>query len=284
MIVYMGTDSALLNIKRVIFYIIPCLLLFITDSQAASYSKDLAFRGYYKCSFSGIPFAKAGIHTEQNAQNYSATADIILTGVVSLFTSHSSHTTVDGSGKDYAYSTSEYETNYKTKKKKRYVKINYKGEKFDQETLIPPESPTKRTPVSTEQKHGSFDPLSALLKARMLLINALEKGEKTFRLNVYDGRRLTQVDFTLLSTRTIRMEGKKVPVVAVQAKRTLLAGFTKSELADHDPKEPPMIMYFSNDEKLFPVRLETNLSFGTLTADLYKTCNAQESCLLGNKE
>lgn len=280
----MGTDSVLLNIKRVIFYIIPCILLFIQPSQAASYSRDLAFRGYYKCSFSGIPFAKVGFHAEQDSHSYSATSDILLTGVVSLFTSHSSHSTVDGSGKDYAYSASEYETNYKTKKKKRYVKINYKGETFAQETLVPPENPAKRTPVPAEEKHGSYDPLSALLKARMLLINALEKGEKTFTLNVYDGRRLTKVDFTLLSTRTIRMGGKKVPIVAVQAKRTLLAGFTKSELADHDPKEPPMIMYFSNDEKLFPVRLQANLSFGTLTADLEKTCSAQESCLLGNKE
>jgi hypothetical protein len=282
--VYMGTKPSLLNIKRIIFYIIPCLLLLITDSQAASYSRDIAFRGYYKCSFSGIPFAKVGIHTEQDARNYSATTDILLTGVVSLFTSHSSHSTVDGSGKDYTYNASEYETNYKTKKKKRYVKLNYKGDIFDKETLVPPENPAKRTPVPTQEKNGSYDPLSALLKARMLLIDALEKNKKTFSLNVYDGRRLTKVDFTVLSTRTIRIDGKKVPIVAVQAKRTLIAGFTKSELADHDPQEPPMIMYFSNDEKLFPVRLQANLSFGRLTADLYKTCNAQESCLLGNKE
>ncbi len=280
----MGTRFASLNIRQHIFYIICCFTLLFSESQAASYSKDLDFRGYYKCEFSGINFAKVGIHVEQDSHAYSAIADITLSGIAKLFTRHSSHTIVDGSGRGYAYSAWEYESNYKTKNKKRYVKLNYKNGLFAKETLIPPENPAKRKPVPIEDKHGSYDPLSGLLKARSLLIDTLAKGEQTFSLNIYDGRRLTKVDFTVLSTRTIRMENGKAPVIAVQAKRTLLAGFTASELADHDPKESPLTIYFSNDEKLFPIRLEAHLMFGTITADLHKTCAAQESCLLGIKE
>ncbi len=284
MIVYMGTDSSLLNIRPIIFSVVYCFLLFFSYPSEAASTKDLSFRGYYKCTFSGINFAKLGIHAEQDSHSYAVTSDITLTGIAKLFTKHSSHTTVDASGKNYVYSSSEYESNYKTKNKKRYVKITYKGEKFGKETLDPPENPAKRTPVPIEEKNESYDPLSGLLSARAQLIDALENGNKTFSLNIYDGRRLTQVDFTILGERVIRMDDRKVPVITVQAKRTLLAGFTNSELADHDPKEAPLLIHFSNDETLFPVRLEAHLMFGSIVADLHKTCSTQESCLLGIKE
>lgn len=280
----MGKDSHLLNIWQIIFYLTICFTIGLSFPADAAYNRDLTFRGYYKCTFSGINFAKVGIHVEQDSHAYSAITDITLSGIAKLFTKHSSHTIVDGSGKNYHYSVSEYETNYKTKNKKRYVKLNYNGAEFDKETLIPPENPDKRKPVPKEEKHGSYDPLSGLLKARLLLIDALANNKQAFSLNIYDGRRLTKVDFTVLSARIIRMEDRKVPVIAVQAKRTLLVGFTASELADHDPKESPLTIYFSNDETLFPVRLEAHLMFGTLTADLVKTCTPQESCLLGIKE
>ncbi len=259
-------------------------LVLFAPVHAAEPARDLDFKGLYKCTMSGINFAKIGVHAEQDAHAYAMTADIMSTGIVNMFTKHSSHTTVDASGSNYTYSHINYETDYKTKNKKRYVNLIFADGKFKEEKLEPPENPAKRPPVPLEQKQQAQDPLSALLQARQELFHALQSGAREFTIDVYDGRRLTKVDFTVVGDKVLKLSGAKVPVVEVTARRTFLAGFTRSEIADKDANEPALHIYFSNDEKLFPVRLQVQLFFGLMTADLIKACSGSESCLLGNKE
>ena len=63
--------------------------------------------------------------------------------------------------------------------------------------------------------------------------------------------------------------------------KTSPTGFTDSELAEYNKNEPPLTVYFSDDDRLMPLRLETSFWLGMLSATLAKECRTGESCLLG---
>jgi hypothetical protein len=73
----------------------------------------------------------------------------------------------------------------------------------------------------------------------------------------------------------------KQPAVVMTLRRKPLAGYTKSEMEDYSADEPSLTAYFSDDDTLFPVKLELPLPIGSLHVTLRKKCGPQESCLLG---
>lgn len=236
-------------------------------------------KGFYEFRFSAVPIGRMGIEAEQDSSAYAMTIDITTVGVARLFTKHSSHTTVTGTGDDIAY-----QTNYRTKDKKKSVKMAQKNGEFTAENVQPPDNRAVRPAVPPEMKKGAFDPLSLNLALRAGVWDALPSENKHFSVNVYDGRRLTQVDATVADKKIIRLDGRKVPAIRVAVRRKPLAGFTQSELTDIDPKEPTLWIYYSDDGRLIPLHLEMGFLFGKLTATLVKECLTEESCLLGIKE
>lgn len=270
-----------LNIP-VIFFLLAYCFLSIFPASAENYPENFTTKAFYKVTYSGLVFAKIGVHFSQMPENYTATADIASAGLLKLFTKHSSHTTVKANGKNFTYGSIKYVSDYKTKNKKRHVDFTYVDGKFASENLVPPESATKRAPVALGLKNDSSDPLSGLIMARSKLRQALADGSSSFAVNIYDGRRLTKVDLTVAGKKVLKLYGAKQPVIIVNAKRTLVAGFSKDELEEHDANEPPLVMYFSDDATLFPIRLEYNMGIGILQMDLFARCNEKSSCLLGN--
>lgn len=269
------------NIPLVIFLFI-CYFLSVFPAHAGEYPQDFTFKGLYKVNFSGMLVGKIGVDFNQTANGYEATSDIVSSGLLKLFTQHSSHTTVKATGKNFTYGQIDYVTDYQTKKKKKHVDIHYENSAFKSENLVPPENPAKRPPVSLDLKNTSLDPLSSMFMTRAKLREALMAGQNEFTIKTYDGRRLTTINYSIISKKVLRLYGVKVPVVEVEAKRSLTAGFTKSELKDYDPDEPSLTMYFSDNDVLFPVRLELVMYMSTISVDLFKRCAEHESCLLGN--
>lgn len=242
------------------------------------------FNGYYEFGFGGVLFGKMGLEIEQSSRSYTATSDITSSGVLKLFVRHNSHTTVDATGHDFLYDNSVYETHYQTRKKKRYVKMVTKNGQLIEETLVPPETPERRPPVDASLKKGALDPLSFVITMRRQVVLALQNNSREFTLNVFDGRRLTEVDFTIEGKKVLKFGEQKYPTIAVKARRKLIAGFTDSELQDYDPKEPDLMIYFSDNTRLIPIRLEISLLVGKLYANLVKECRTGDSCLLGLRE
>ncbi len=273
-----------MSMKRLFFNTL--LLTALAAAPAlAEQQIPIDFKGVYEFGLGGIPLGRMGLEANQNAGHYSGTCDLMSTGLLKLFVEHKSHTTVYASGKDFSYSDIEYETHYSTRKKAKYVKLTYKNGKLAGEELIPPENYDKRPRVPMEQKEHASDPLSFLVNMRMALIAALKDNRREFTFTVFDGRRLTEANFEIKETpRMIRRNDKKIAVVSVSLTRKLLAGYTKSELAKQDLHEPPLYIYFSRDERLIPLAMETTAWFGTLTAHLVKECRTGESCLLGIRE
>lgn len=271
-------------VMRLSFYNIPLLAMFLASPAWATEPViPLDFKGIYQFGLIGLPLGKMGMEMHQDADKYNVAADVTLTGIARIFTRHESHSTVEAAGGDFIYPNRAYESRYQTRKKKRHVKMTYKNGKAAEAILDPPDP--KRPQVPAELRNSAVDPLSFMLRMREQVAKMRTKQTDRFTLNVFDGRRLTQTDFTLEDKpRRIVYKGKKVPVVAVSARRKQLAGFTDSEMADADPNEPPLYIYFSRDERLIPLRLEATAWFGKVYAELAKECGAGESCLLGIKE
>ena len=206
------------------------------------------------------------------------------TGLLKLFVKHSSHTTVDGSGaQDFTYPEAEYESHYQTRGKKKYVKMITHAGITGGEILIPPDPPTRK-PVPPDMKKNIADPLTTLLRMREEVWKAVHNHTTHFSINLYDGRRLTQVNFIVGDKQNLRINGGKIPVIAINVTRKLLAGFTESELANYDPHESGARFYVTDDERLIPIRAEATLMFGIISATLAKECTGAENCLLGLKE
>ena len=263
------------------FNILPALLLLSSPVNA---DEAFVLKGIYDFTLSNIIIGRMGLEIDQTPDHYSVTGDIATTGLLKLFVQHSSHTTADGEGKDHVYPNIKYESHYQTRKKKKYVAMRYEGGNVVEENLIPPDNRATRPAVATELKKDSADPLSLIIKIRENLIQALKQNVHSFTLNGYDGRRLTKIDFTVIGKKTLTYKGQPTPVILVDVKRTLVAGFTQSELDDIHAPEPPLHIYFKDDGTLKPLRLEATTWMGTLAATLTKECLPTESCLLGIKE
>ncbi len=266
--------------KRRFFNILVITLLYPCHAWAEEALAPVNFKGIYECRFGGIPLGTMGIEAMQTPEHYAITADIASSGLVNLFVKHRSHTTAEGSGGHFSYPQITYETHYQTKKKKHYIKLMYKDGLLEEEQ-IPPETHAKRPEVPSRMKKDAIDPLSFLLGMRQGVWEAQKNRKNAFSINVYDGNRLTQADFSIEGRTAIHYNGVKTPVIKAGLRRKLLAGFTDSELADFDPREPTLTVYFSDDERLIPIKVETTFLLTPLTATLVKECRTGESCLLG---
>lgn len=246
-------------------------LLFVAPVYAAESAEQLVplnEKLSYEASFLGLGIGKAGIEINQKPEAATVICDIATSGIVGLFVKHSSHTELTASGADFVYPQKNYASDYQTRGKKRSVKLVYSDGKITQEIIAPPESSDKRPKVPDIDKNAAYDLMSFLLQIRKELFVAKATGKTHFSIDAYDGRRLTNADFNITGTKTIKISGKKYVTTVVVARRTFKAGYSKSEMESYDPNEPSMTLYFSTDEKLIPLRFEIPFFTQTVTTNL----------------
>lgn len=268
---YMGMLRRLFNI---------CLLTVLWSPPAMGQEAlaPLHFKGQYVFSFARVEFGRMGLEAEQEKDGAKLICDISTTGIVKLFVQHSSHSTLQQTGENGVY-----ESNYKTRKKAKYVKILSRNSKVISEELVPPEAPGKRSAVPADIKKQAHSPLEFLLEMRKNLYNSMKSGVSDYSLFFFDGRRLTQGHFTIEGRKTIRIGEKKYKTIKVAARRTLIGGFTKDEIEEYEPDEPTVYLYYSDDERLIPLRIEFKLGLVTVAATLRTQCEARGECLLDIK-
>jgi len=241
--------------------------------------KPLQFGGLYELSFSGLRFGKLGVELKDGGKTFEGGNDVTFTGIVRVFVQHESHTTVKGTRPSAG--NAEYESRYRTKGKPRRVYMVYRGGELKEHEVEPPENPAKRPPPTAEMLKGTFDPLTFLFRMREELHAAMNAGTKEFSMEVFDGRRLYEAQFTVKEKEIIRVRDRKLASIEVGLRRKPLAGFTGKELGEIDPDEPEVRVWFSDDASLIPLVLEVTPWYGTLRAELRHRCAAGESCLLG---
>ena len=271
------------------FFNILIILLLLPCHARAGDVPPIRFKGIYECTLGGIALGEMEIALAQTPDRYHIESDIRTSGLLNLFVKHKSHAAVDAGGQNFSYPDVSYETNYSTRDKKHYVKLVYRNGVMTEDTQIPPENHLKRPEVPLAMKKDAVDPLSFLLKMRQGLWNSLSHREKVpkatdegaFSVKIYDGNRLTEADFTIEGKQILPYGDKKLPVIKLGLRRKLLAGFTKSELAEYDPKEATLYVYVTDDERLLPVKIETIFMLNMLSARLVRECAVGESCLPG---
>lgn len=269
-------------VMRYLFINILLLTIFMAFPAIAAEISPIDEKLYYEASWSGVNFGKIGIEIKEQADKADVTCDIASSGIMNLFVRHSSHTTLKATGHNFTYPDRVYESNYFTRKKARHVKLTYKNNKIAEQVVEPPDNRDKRPAVPDDDINSAYDLMSFLLQMRSEIAAAHKNGKTEFSINAYDGRRLTQGDFKILGKKVIKIAGQEQETLMVNARRKFLAGYTKSELDDYNPKEPSMTIYFSNDEKLIPLRMEIPFFMQVISATLVKRCEKTGECLLGN--
>ncbi len=258
-------------------------LLFITalPFKPALAVTPITEKLYYEAGFAGILFGKIGIEIDQQADKARITCDITSSGILALFLKHSSHTTLEASGSNFSYPNRTYTSNYHTRKKSRSVSLVYKSSKISTQDVQPPDDREKRPAVPEADINKAYDLMAFLLEMRKEILQSRKNGKTAFSINAYDGRRLTQADFNIEGEKAMEISGQKLNTLVVSARRKPLSGYTKGELEDIEPNEPSMTVYFSNDDRLTPLRMEIPFMMQKISATLIKQCGPEESCLLG---
>lgn len=264
----MGMTFRLCNIPLMLFFLLAY------PAWAGDPLIPLQFKGTYALSFAGILFGKMNIEVEQEPGYFRMSSDVASTGIVAVFASHSSKTTVTGKGKNFSYTTRSYQTKSQTRKKKRDIALEYRGGKYVMEKVVPPDNRETRKEVPGKLKNDAYDPLSVIVEIRKRIIELRRTGKDVgsidFPIKLYDGRRLTQADVSVHETQQVSVGAASVPVLHVSVKRKPVAGFTDKELKQYDPNEPPLNLYFSEDETFLPIALSIPFTFGAVTATLVK--------------
>jgi hypothetical protein len=187
-----------------------------------------------------------------------------------------SKATVSGErGLSWGKSKREYETYYTSKNKPRHVKLVYaKSGKVVEEVVEPPENRDRRPEVAAWLKTSSLDPLSYIFAVREEMHKARTEGRDRFTIRLYDGRRLMDTTYVI---------GKESDgTLQVTGSREAVAGFTAKEMKKLR-SEPKVSMYFTDDERMIPLRLELPLPLGVATATLAKTCDTETLCSLDSQ-
>ncbi len=231
----------------------------------------------YEFSWSGIGFGKIAIRTNETPTSYDSRVLVKSKGLASLFVKHSSDTTLTGARAGVDYLPQVYETNFQTRNKKKYIKLEYDAlGNVVKETSVPED--TDRPKVPQDQKAGAHDPLSLVFEIRRKLYDALANSQKTFSVLMYDGRRLArvQVDVANIVNRTVG--GEKRRLIQVVASREPLSGYTEKELGRMKDAPQTLQIFFSDDANLWPMLMEVNVFMATLRGEWVKNCEAIEAC------
>ena len=172
-----------------------------------------------------------------------------------------------------------FATQYRNRQGERRIALQYDSDgNLVKETVIPPDKRWKRPAVSEALKQHSVDPVTAFMVARWQLKKALEEGHTNIAFTMYDGRRLSRFDFTLLGRKDLTMGKHTYPVVIVRFLRHPVAGYTNNELQRMKGEEPEMVVYVTEDALFLPVRIDAKAPLGQVVIRHAEDCHSLEHC------
>lgn len=259
----------LLAAALAVIYPLPAAAVETLDNVAATV--------HYDFSWGGVRFGKISLEADETDATYSIRTLIKSQGLAAIFVKHSSDSKASGTRSGTAYLPQTYDTNFATRNKKKHVLLNYDGAGNIKEEIMEP-ADTDRPKVSEADRNGARDPLSLLLEIRHKLYDALANSEKTFKVKMYDGRRLTQVQVDIVDLVEKEVAGEKKKLVHVITTRSPLSGYTDKELDRMKDGPNSMNVYFSDDSQLWPMLMEVDVYLATLRGEFTKACSDIEAC------
>ena len=210
--------------------------------------QPFAITGTYWMDFSGIPVGKLWVDVRFDGSQCHTTAILKTTSVGRIFSKIKTETHGTATYTNGAFLPEYYGSAYLTKTAS--TEIAYRDGRVLSQSIVPPEDPGHRDPVTPEHSAGAWHPAMVLCAAQQLY------AEGTPSIRLYDGKRLMQVHL------------QKVPG-ALKLSRELIAGFSQKELARQVKGDPPAQLVFSETLPV-PQAVQVVLPYGTFNAHFMK--------------
>lgn len=174
---------------------------------------------------------------------------------------------------------SSFYTSNSLRKRTRNIEIKYdESGNIISEKINLKEDPSKRLSVENILKSDAYDPLTIALNMRKIIFQYKNHPSYKFMMKLYEGRRLSELNFTIIGTEKIDINGNLTELVHISLYRHPIAGFSKDELANMDNEEPDVDIYLSNDDDMIPVKVVAKAKIGSAIAYLEKKCNKLADC------
>ena len=256
--------------------IITLIIVLFTFSAAASTEKPEATR-LYRVYWSGLHIADLAASVKGNK------VDTIIEsyGIVRKVSKYRSKTQSKFDFADGRFVPLSFYAEFTQRNGGRSIDIKYdESGNIIHEKVTPPDKRYKRPAVEDEMKINTVDPLTAFLAARLKLIENMQAGKQNFSFNMYDGRRLSRLDFKIKGRyeRDFEDHGKQ-KIIEVAFRRNPVAGYTDNELERIDGEEPDFTVFLTDDDKLLPIKVDAKAKLGTAVLLYDKDCDDIEVCI-----
>ncbi len=271
--------------KQLLYISLVIILIFIPLSSSANEdnvstkpSEEINLARHYKVSWSNFDVANlyVSIVTEQVADDILYQFQVVIKsyGLAKMISGFKSDTITIVKAHNENYYPLRFATSFKLRKKRRDITLTYSkdGKKIIKDVNIPAEYRWKRKAVSQKLKDGSYDPLTIVFAARKKIKEAIEQGgEKQFLLPLYDGRRRSDIKFTIYPERVKKL-------IHISFQEEAIAGYTDNEKSNLIERSSVIHVYLSPDD-YFPVSAEGDSQIGSATIALEKECKTMADCM-----
>ena len=155
------------------------------------------------------------------------------------------------------------------RKNTRTWQVTYRGDGTYSEEHKPPFTPKDYKTVTTDQKRGAFDPMTAALSGAL---GGLAPCDRVYP--VFDSKRRFDVTLRRIGSEKLKdgeVNGVTGDAVVCEAVMKRIAGYEEERLKrDAYEKNPPKLWFSALDgfERPFPVKMEMATSFGTVLGRL----------------
>ncbi len=232
----------------------------------------------YEAYWAGLNVGEASGHFTDTPDSYNYNVRLDAMGLVRSFTNYWSESTITGKKLDGKYLPEVYDTHWQTKKQgiQRVVVTYSEGGNKVEEVATPPENRGKRPLVDIKDKKNTVDPISAGFSARdkIKAIAAAGVFPQSFKVPIFDSRRVFEMNITVLGYENKKIDGKKLRLLHVNINRTIIAGFNAKELAKAKQEDPNMDIYIGED--MIPVFATAKAPIGTATVTLVSRCSGTD--------
>lgn len=235
----------------------------------------LNLQGRYTVAWNGISIGRIILTSNEDGKTYSMSVDTKTSGIGSLFSKEKRVATATGRVTGGSYIPEKYDSRPQKDGEKgaRHTTLIYDAAgNVKSRDQVPTDDPSYRPLVPPQELVGTVDTVTGGLALRKALYEAAEKKLSSVTVKTYDGSRLAEMTLTPLKTDTkVQIMDSYIPVVNTLVTRKPISGYTAKELKKFKAGDPEIHLYFSNDEKFWPVRATIDASFGQLSATLTST-------------
>ncbi len=236
---------------------------------------------YYTVTWSGLHVGDLHVSitpSKEEEADYHAKASLRARGLAHMVSGYGvdMHTTViqqDAQSLPYAgYQPKIFRTSGVLRAKRRDIHVTYdEAGHRTHYTNQPKENPAKRPPITDAQAKDTLDPITLGLVARKQIYQAVLEKRSRFTLPLFDGRRLSNITFTIKGITQSKL-------LHVAIKRDVVAGYTQNELKKIE-KGPTTIHLYLSTQDWLPVKARGKSPLGNAWLQLEKDCsNAPQQC------